>query len=130
MTIPYEAYARPAKVVPTPLQVPAPTIAQRRLEWDKVATQRTFPPVPKRLWKAAADAGLWVRATYAVGPLVGAGKILEPTCPSIVVWIKKDGRALQATWLQRNGKWSFKDAILRGGGGWLNAMEAMKWVTG
>lgn len=130
MNIPIGAFARPAKEEKQAPVIPAPTIPQRQLEWDKAAQQRTFPPGPKRLWRAALDAGLWVRATYAVGPLVGAGRILEQTCPSIVVWVKRDGRALQATWVQRNGKWSFKDAILRGGGGWLNATEATKWVTG
>ena len=53
MSIPIEAFARPEKVEPAPLVVPAPTIPQRQLEWDKVAQQRTFPPGPKRLWRAA-----------------------------------------------------------------------------
>jgi len=41
MSIPIEAYARPAKEEKRAPVIPAPTIPQRLLDWDKVAQQRT-----------------------------------------------------------------------------------------
>lgn len=132
MTIPIEAFARPAKEEKQAPVIPAPTIPQRFLDWDKVAQQRTFPPGPKRLWRAALDAGLWVRVTYAVGPLTGASsRVLEERCPSIAVWLRRGEQAIVALWLQRSGRWAFDSARWRRGGhGRLTSAEVTKWVTG
>jgi len=130
--VPIEAYARRAKEEKQAPVIPAPTIPQRFLDWDKAARQRTFPLGPKRLWRAALDAGLWVRVTYAVGPLINAsGRVLEEKCPSIAVWLRRDEQAIVALWLQRSGKWAFDSARWRRGGhGRLTSAEMTKWVTG
>jgi len=130
--VPIEAYARRAKEEKQAPVIPAPTIPQRFLDWDKAARQRTFPLGPKRLWQAALDAGLWVRVTYAVGPLINAsGRVLEEKCPSIAVWLRRDEQAIVALWLQRSGKWAFDSARWRRGGhGRLTSAEMTKWVTG
>jgi len=130
--VPIEAYARRAKEEKQAPVIPAPTIPQRFLDWDKAARQRTFPRGPKRRWQAALDAGLWVRVTYAVGPLINAsGRVLEEKCPSIAVWLRRDEQAIVALWLQRSGKWAFDSARWRRGGhGRLTSAEMTKWVTG